>query len=665
MRTVLLAKIAFLPLATFWFLAPLLLADARAAALAVAGSQLLLGIAMAASVALRRPWTMLFSASQWRGMRGDPLFLRINTLISGLWAAVFVYLAAARYAAAPALATWLPLAVAILASAALPAILVRRALARRLEQAEPYRWPAPARAARDAEADAIVVGAGLGGLTAAALLAEAGLRVTVLEQHVVAGGFAHTWLRKGRDGEARPVFRFDSGVHDVSGVSEGAPVHGLLRRLGVLERLDWRRMDHRYVHDGASFDVPRGWDAYVAALAARYPADREGVLRAMADIRAIHAAMYSEAPGRSGVPGAPRMVAGLLAFARRHPLAVQWMARSFDEFLRERVSGVAARQAIASLAGYVTDAPDEVTVASIVPLFGYYLHGGFYPAGGSGRLADALVGAIESRGGRVRLKTAVNRVLVEDGRARGVRLADGTALSAPAVVVNADFLAATRCLVDPALWPPEFRDNLAAMRPSCSALGVYLGVRGGFENARPIIHVHGDHGDAGIVIPSLVDPSAAPAGYSTVEIMRLLPHEEARDWLGDADPWDMDALRHAPAYLERKKAAGDALIRAAEQALPGLAERIVFRADASPVTFLRYDWSSAGAIYGCSGALRPVTAKSPIPGLLFAGAITHGAGVEAVMISGALAAEALVPGLLDTGAALAAPARHAPALATA
>lgn len=660
MKTVLLVKLAFLPLAAFWFGATWLFGDARTAAVAVAASQLLLGLAMATSVALGRPWTMLFSASQWSGMRHEPLFLQINAIMSGLWAAMFLYLAGARFAGAPTIATWAPLAAAALLSVALPALLVRRALARRIS--EPYRWPLPARRAPGTDADALVVGAGLGGLTAAALLAEAGLRVTVLEQHVVAGGFAHNWLRKGRDGSARPVFRFDSGVHDVSGVWDGAPVHGLLRRLGVLDRLDWRRMEHRDVRDGAIFDVPRGWDAYVAALAARFPREREGIARAMADIRAIHAAMYSEAPGHSGVPGAPRTVAGLLAFARRHPLAVQWMPRPFNDLLRQHVGDEAARRAIGSLAGYVTDAPEKATVAEMVPLFGYYLHGGFYPAGGSGRLADALVGAIEARGGRVRLKTAVERVRVENGRARAVQLANGETLTAPAVVLNADFLGATSRLVDPVHWPREFRENLAAMRPACSALGVYLGVRGDFDGARPIIHVFGEHGDAEIVIPSLVDPSAAPAGYSTVEILRLLRHDEARDWLGEAGPAGADALRHTPAYLERKKSAGDALIRAAEQALPGLSERIVYRADASPATFLRYDWSSAGAIYGASGALRRVTAKSPIPGIVFAGAVTHGAGVEAVMISGALAAEALVPGLLETAAA---PVAAAQALAAA
>jgi len=108
MRTVLLVKLALLPLAAFWFGAPWLFADARSAALAVATSQLLVGLAMGASVALGRPWTMLFSARQWSGMQRNALFLRINALLSGLWAGMFVYLASARWFDAPAIASWLP-----------------------------------------------------------------------------------------------------------------------------------------------------------------------------------------------------------------------------------------------------------------------------------------------------------------------------------------------------------------------------------------------------------------------------------------------------------------------------------------------------------------------------------------------------------------------------
>jgi phytoene dehydrogenase-like protein len=280
----------------------------------------------------------------------------------------------------------------------------------------------------------------------------------------------------------------------------------------------------------------------------------------------------------------------------------------------------------------------------MVPLFGYYFHGGYYPAGGSGRLAEALVAAIEARGGEVRLKTRVARILVDGGRAAGLELADGTRIAASAVVSNADLKRTFLELVDPQLLPREFRARIGAAEPAPSAFMVHLGVDY-VPDCRPAIHVHGEN-SVGVEILSHVDPSAAPPGHSTVGIIKLLTNAEAREWFpgGGGDDWK--AWRFSSEYEQRKRALGDSLIAAAEAVLPGLSDHIVYRSEASPVTYARYDLASAGAIYGVARSARPKGAKSPIPGLVVAGAATHGPGVEAVVISGACAAEALVPGLL-------------------
>ena len=88
------------------------------------------------------------------------------------------------------------------------------------------------------------------------------------------------------------------------------------------------------------------------------------------------------------------------------------------------------------------------------------------------------------------------------------------------------------------------------------------------------------------------------------------------------------------------------MIEAAETVLPGLSDHIVYRSEASPVTYARYDLASAGAIYGVAGSARRIGAQEPDPRPRRRGRATHGPGVEAVVISGACAAEALVPGLL-------------------
>ena len=88
------------------------------------------------------------------------------------------------------------------------------------------------------------------------------------------------------------------------------------------------------------------------------------------------------------------------------------------------------------------------------------------------------------------------------------------------------------------------------------------------------------------------------------------------------------------------------MIAAAETVIPGLRQHIVYRTDASPLTYARYDWASSGAIYGISRAGRLKGSKSPVRNLVIAGGGNAGAGVEAVVISGVEAAEALLPGLL-------------------
>jgi phytoene dehydrogenase-like protein len=321
------------------------------------------------------------------------------------------------------------------------------------------------------------------------------------------------------------------------------------------------------------------------------------------------------------------------------------MDEPFDKLVATYVSDARVVRFLNALSGYLGDGGERLTCAQMVPIFGYYFKGGHYPLDGSGRFADVLVEAIEERGGEVHLKSPVRRILVEEGRATGVVLGDGRTIRSTAVVSNADIKRTFLELVDPDCLPPDFRKRLENSAPSNSAFSVHLGLDF-VPDIQPATHVSAPMG-VGLALMSKLDPSAAPAGHATLTLISILPHAKALAWFPEQGSEDWKDWRRSAQYEGLKKKLGDDLIAAAETVIPGLSQHIVYRTDASPVTYARYDWASAGAIYGISREGRLKGSRSPVRNLVIAGGGNIGAGVEAVVISGAAAAEALVPGLLS------------------
>jgi phytoene dehydrogenase-like protein len=401
---------------------------------------------------------------------------------------------------------------------------------------------------------------------------------------------------------------------------------------------------HSFHTRAGAIDVPPDWRDYVRALGEKFPDSAAGIAALFEEIKAIFDDMFATAASRGGVPGLPSTVDELLAFPRAHPHAYKWMKRPFAELVATHVRDPAAVAFIDGLAGYIGDGSEPPSCARMVPICGYYFNGGYYPRGGSGVVADALVAAIEARGGEVRLKTPVSRILVENDCAAGVVLGNGEVVRARAVVSNADLKRTLLELVPATALPHGVRAELAEAAPANSCFSVHLGLDC-VPDIRPSVHLHAPM-RVGLAMMSKLDPSAAPPGHSILSLIHLVPHAEAKSWFPADGGNDWKSWRRSEAYLRRKQELGDRLIAAAETVIPNLSRHIVYRTDASPVTYARYDWASFGAIYGMSHAGQLKGSKSPLRNLVIAGGGNIGAGVEAVVISGAEAAEALLPGVL-------------------
>ena len=589
------------------------------------------------SLAARSPFTYQYARDDWpREYWQHRLFRRTNEIITFVWAVIFTLGIAFNLAALAwpthkiVLATVLPnllLAPGIVFSIFFPRWFPRQTLAREIENWErPFGWHPPVfpqvpPSAED-EFDAIVIGAGMGGLTAAALLAQRGLKTLVVEQAHYVGGFCANFRRLHRK------YVFDIGVHDISGLGPRGPVRWLLHELGIESRLEWVRMSQEYIFDDVRLRVPHDADKFVAELAALFPSEREHIGAFFREMGQVYRELYADMEKTGGAPRPPTDPDEMLRYPLTHPHLFRWMERSYFEMLDAYFRNGRLKELLCALTPYLTDKPETLTVMQMAPLFGYYFDGGFYPKGGSGQLSQAVAETIRTHNGIILLDKKVTKILLRDGAAYGIQLADGSTFRARVILSNADAWVTFRELVGLEHLPKEFAKRVLVLQPTTSVFALFLAL----DYAPPIAPVTMYRAPSGLglglVLPSKVDSSLAPPGHHVLTVMTLLPQPEAATW-----------DRAAPDYKARKAAFADEIIRQAETLLPGLRDHIITRDAATPATVTRYTRHPDGAIYGSALGNERLPQQTPIRNLYLVGASAWpGSGVEAVVISGISAA---------------------------
>jgi prolycopene isomerase len=484
--------------------------------------------------------------------------------------------------------------------------------------------------AAEASWDAIVIGAGLGGLSAAAGLARAGLRVAVLEQHVVAGGYAHRFLRKAR--RSGRVYDFDVALHMTGDLRPDRWLGRRLDALGVLGQLTIHHFEQAYRTRGPAHDlrIPADVDAYEALLCRTFPGEARGIRDLVAAFRAADL----------GALGFTELSSGARALMGK-PLAAVIRAHVRDE----RLFAV-----FATLWPYLGMAPSRLDAMTFAQMWcSYHLGGCCYVAGGGQALADAFVDVIRRHGGTVQLGCAVERIVTEAGRVVGVDTARHGAFATPIVVSNASGPSTFDRLLDQPALATKDRWTMSDMPLSASAHEVYVGLNGdaaalGLAD-RLLFHVRGydpeddwaacERGDFRaqsyvLANHNLSDPGRAPAGCS---ILNAIVLANGRLWRGAAGDGDPD-------YRRRKQEIEDHLLDLLAHEIPDARARVEVCETGTPYTMARYSWNPDGALYGVaatpdSHSYRRPPPRTQVPGLYLAGAWTFpSGGFVGAMISG-------------------------------
>jgi phytoene dehydrogenase-like protein len=491
--------------------------------------------------------------------------------------------------------------------------------------------------------DAVIIGSGLGGLSCAAGFARQGFKVLVLEQHDKPGGYATAFQRPGG-------FTFDVSLHSTT-VGERNGLHNMIP--GFPEITDVEFVPHpnlyRVIYPDYDIRVPqKNLDGYIKILIDYFPEEKEGIVGLFHDMEELakDIGKLSDARGKVDMSN----------FSTNFPYLFKYYNKTWKDMLDARLKNPKLRAIVSAQWGYYGLPPSKlVSFYYALPAIGYLTAGGYYPKGRSQTISDALVKFIESHGGKVMSNSRVEKILLKDHAARGVKIHSGEEFASRVVVSNANPFDTLGKMTDDLAYLSTYLEQLNHYSVSLSCIQIFLGLKEdlvgklGIKDSE-IFYQTGYDPEAeyegalksdfsnpgfGLSLYDNIFDGYSPAGKNTVDILTLSDYEHWRPYEADYFAGNKDA------YKKEKERIANILIERVEKTLlPGLVDAIEVKEIGTPLTNIRYTSNYHGAIYGLdqtvddSGQSR-LPHHTPISNLYLSGAWTKpGHGYGAVLSSG-------------------------------
>lgn len=461
--------------------------------------------------------------------------------------------------------------------------------------------------------DTVIIGAGIGGLICANLLAREGLRVLLVEQHYMVGGYCSTFRRKG--------FTFDAATHFYPLLGNPATITGkLLLDLGMTN--GWVKMDpvdHFHFPDGSTFAVPADFDAYLSKLKQEFPQEATSLDQFFELVHELY-------------------LAGLLTYFRWRETdrLAHYSMMTVRQALDQHFRNPKLKLLLAADCGHWGSPPSRTSFVFDSMLRLSYFLGNYYPRGGSQAFADELALRFEELGGHILTSANVNRILVRDKSACGVEISFRANqiyhVDAGVVISNADLLLTLERLIEPGHIDLDRVAFTRRLRPTHPCFLVHVGLKDiPVEVLRAAHGYHWDSWDSDrvatnsfkIFVPTLYEPAMAPPDGHIVIVQKLtdIDYDSIDDW------------------TEHKASVEAYIMRNLERVIPGFAEKVVVKLSASALTSHRFTLNHKGAMLGWEmspdqlGDHRPAL-NGMLKNLYFVGHWTQpGGGITPVIVS--------------------------------
>jgi all-trans-retinol 13,14-reductase len=457
---------------------------------------------------------------------------------------------------------------------------------------------------KEQDFDVIIIGSGMGGLTVGSLLAQLeGKRVLILEQHYVVGGFTHTFKRE-------KGYHWDVGIHYVGDLEEGHQFRTLFDYT-TQGKVRWKKMPYiydKFVFPDFTFEAPSDKAEFIAKIKELFPHEKAAIDTYFKDV------ITADEWYRKNIvyKHLPR---GLKPIMKPSERAKRLATMSTREYLDKTFKDEKIKGMLTSQWGNYGAVPGQSSFANHAMVVRHFFKGGYYPIGSSKTIAEAIVPIIESTGGSVRVNHEVQEILVEKGRAVGVKVTkkqgkkrEDVTFHAPVIVSCTGAYSTYTRLIPEAYRGPAATD-VAAHPDGLSHLCLYLGFKEspeklGFKGENHWIFDEYDHDEmfkdlnavvhkrmkmAFLSFPSLKDPEAKA---HTGEIITFISYDQFKEW--SEEPWK----RRGETYEDFKATLAKEMLQFIENKYPGFSELVDFMELSTPLTTEHFTAHRRGWIYG-------------------------------------------------------------------